>query len=205
MDKKIAVSIWLSRGIEMFYLGFKLDGYWDYYQPFFDYMGLELFGKAYILAFKATEYETLSFQPAKQKIEEITKSYGHDLKVILRAVTDFLGVTVNDLLTRDFDGYSGNQIVDILKAGFFEIRYPVANPISNRFPIKGTDMHWLPLRSSGLNKFAYSVAREILYDLKKRFKIGITKSEIERHILAENSGVRFCRLFFNDTIEKYTI
>ncbi|MEW6009573.1 MAG: hypothetical protein AB1629_08075 [Candidatus Omnitrophota bacterium] len=206
MNKEIVVQTWLWRGIEYFYLGFKLDRNWDYFQPFFDYMGIELFGKAYILAESSPEYEGLGNKEAKIKIDKIAKRYRHGLSRILKNINDFMGQNnINKILSQDFDGYTGKQIVKILEAGYIETRYPVPTSISDEYPIEGTDMHWLPLYSSGLSKFAYSIGREILSVLKAKFNVSIKKSEIEKLILVEEAGARFCRLFFKDNIADYVI
>ncbi len=206
MDKQIVAHAWLWSGIENLYLGFKLDGHWQHYQPFFDYMGIELFGKAFILAELSSEYESLKDQEAKHRIDKIAKDYSHDLECILDKVNNFMGQdNINKILSCSFDSFTGNQLVRVLQAGYIETRYPVPISIANEFPIEGTDMHWLPLYSSGISKFSYSIGREILSVLKSKFNIGIKKSEIERIILPEEAGVRFCRLFFDNDISSYTI
>ena len=73
MDKQIVVQAWLWRSIEHFYLGFMIEEWrWRRYEPFFDYLGLELICKAYILAERSLEYESLDFQSAKQNQERAT-------------------------------------------------------------------------------------------------------------------------------------
>ncbi|MBI5123199.1 hypothetical protein HZA75_05060 [Candidatus Roizmanbacteria bacterium] len=205
MDREIVVQTWLWRGIEDFYLAFALDeGHWRHYQPLFNYMGLEMFCKAYILAERHSEYKVANDQDAKRKIDKIAKNYSHGLRKMLLEINNLIGDNkVNNLISADYDSFTGDQIINVLEAAYIEIRYPVPEPISKKFPIEGTNLHWYPLLSSGLSKFAYSVGREILCSLKNKFGINISKNEIEKCILVEESGIRFCRLFFNDTIEKY--
>lgn len=207
MDKQIVVQTWLWRGIEHFYLAFILEeNKWRHYQPLFDYMGLEMFCKAYILTERASEYENLNDQALKNKVNEIAKHCGHNLRKMLENINNYIGANkIGHLLSTNYDSdnFTGNQLVDVLEAAYIESRYPVPKSISDKFPIEGTNLHWYPLLFSGLSKFAYSIGREILYSLKTKFKIGIPKTEIDKSILIEESGVRFCRLFFKDDIEKY--
>ena len=121
MDKQIVVHAWLWRAIESLYLGFKLNGPWQHYQPFFDYMGIELFGKGFILAEVSSEYESLKDQEAKYKIDKIARELHHDLKCILDKVNNFMGKdNINKILSCDFDSFTGAQIVKILEAGYIE-------------------------------------------------------------------------------------
>lgn len=205
MDKQIVVRTWLWRGIEHFYLAFVLDeGRWRHYQPLFNYMGLEMFCKSYILAEKHSEYESLNEEASKQKIDKIAKGCGHNLREMLNNINQLIcGNKINNLLSLDFDGYTGVQIVGVLEAAYVETRYPVPRPISEKFPIEGTNLNWYPLLSSGLSKFAYAICREILLSLKSRFNITVKKIDIDKSILDEESGIRFCRLFFNNAIESY--
>ena len=170
-------------------------------------MGIELLGKAFILAELSSEYESLKDQEAKHKIDEIAKDIGHDLKSIFEKVNNFMGQDkINQILGCDFDSFTGNQFVRVLEAGYIEARYPVPVSIAHEFPLEGRPgIYWQPLSSSGLSKFSFSIGREILSVLKSKFNIGIKKSEIERIILPEEVGVRFCRLFFDNDISRYTI
>lgn len=209
MDKQIVVQAWLWRGVEHFYLAFILEEErWRHYQPLFDYMGLEMFCKAYILAERASEYESLNDQASKHKIDKIAKSCGHNLREMLEKINNSIGTNkIVHLLSANYDSddFTGNQIVDVLEAAYIETRYPVSKSISKKFPIKGTNLCWYPLLFSGLSKFAYAVSRGILYSLKSNFNVSVKKIDIDKSILIEESGVRFCRLFFNDDIERYTI
>jgi len=67
LTKNIIVETWLCRGLEQMHLAFDLEeGPWLCYEPFFDYMALELFCKAYVLAYKASEFEELKNDLNKQ-------------------------------------------------------------------------------------------------------------------------------------------
>lgn len=207
MDKHIVVQTWLWRGIEHFYLGFMVEEWrWRRYEPFFDYLGLELFCKAYLLAERSSEYKRLDFQKAKHKIDKIARSLRHGLGEMLKEIDRLIGGNkISKLINADYDGYAGKRIVIVLEAAYFESRYPMPESISKKFPIKGTNLCWYPLLSSGLSKFAYAVGRELLYVLKSKDSIGIPKAEIEKAILVSDIGERFCRSFFQGNIEKYVI
>lgn len=196
MDKQRAVKAWLRRGLEHFYLAFILgeEKRWRHYQPFFDYMGLEVFCKAYHLCERSSEYETLNDEEARQKINEIAKGYSHGLKSMLEEINRLLGDNkINHLLSNIYDSISGSQAVEILESAYLVARYPMPE-----LPIEEA----LPHLFSGPIKFAYAVGREILYALKTKFDISIS-NEINDFILKEETGQRFCHLFFNDNIQKY--
>jgi len=208
ITKEIVVETWLCRGLEQIHLAFDLgEGPWQHYEPFFDYMAVEIFCKAYILAKRSSEYEDLKDDMAiKTKVNKITKCCSHNLSEMLNELNESIGDNkVNHVLSADFDSFTGRQIIEVLEGGYIECRYPVPQSISQKFPIEGTDMHWDPLFSSGLEKFVRAIGREVLISLKTKSNVGIPRSYIDQTVLNKRSGERFCRLFFEDNIDKYTI
>lgn len=208
LDKNTAVKTWLSRGFHHFHLAFELnEGRWFTYVPYFDALGLEIFAKAYFIAQRSAEFEELNSQEAKKKIDSIARAYNHKFKILLGDLNAAVGGNkIQNLLGARFDSFEGDRICEVLMAANTEIRYPVPTSISNSFPIAGTNMTWDPLMSSGVSKFAYSVSREILASMKAQYGLGINKADVENFIIgAEESGVRFCRLFFNDEPDKFLI
>ena len=49
LTKEIVVLTWLQRGIEDLFFAFRVQGSFVRYSPFFNYMGLELICKSYLL------------------------------------------------------------------------------------------------------------------------------------------------------------
>ena len=208
LNKQIVVETWLCRGLEQMHVAFDLDeGPWLHYEPFFDYMALELFCKAYVLAQKASEFEGLKNDlEIKRKVDKIARACSHDLAQMLSELNNAIGDNrINHILSSNFDSFTGADIVKVLKAAYLECRYPVPESISQKFPIEGTDMHWNPLYSSGLQKFVRAVGREVLLSLKTKFGLGIVRSYIDRVVLSKPSGERFCKLFFEDTIDEFIL
>ena len=202
------IETWLSRGLEQIHLAFDLgEGPWLDYAPFFDYMALELFCKAYIIAQRSPEFEGLKENKARrEKADQIAKSCSHNLSEMLNKLNGIIGDNkIDHILSTDFDGFTGHNIVKVLKAGYCECRYPMPKSISQKFPIEGTDMHWSPLYSSGLEKFVRAIGREVLKSLKTKFNLGIPRSYIDRVVLSKQSGGRFCRLFFGEKIDEFTL
>lgn len=207
MNKEAVVGTWLWAGFEHFFAGFLLEGCgWDIHSSFFNFMGLECFCKAHILAYRSTCYEHIGFSEAKDKIDKIAKKMSHDLRKMLTDV-DRLNKEnkIESLLVQNFDSYTGNQLVDVLEAAYNESRYPVSKSISSKYPIGGTELFLNPLRSSGISKFSYTVAREILLSLKNRYTIGISRKDIDVQILSKKEGKRFCNLFFSNEMDGYIV
>jgi hypothetical protein len=209
LTNQTVIKTWLWQGLNHFYLAFELgEGKWLSYQPYFDALGLEVFAKTYFIAKRSEEFDGLSFEDAKVKIDVIARQHSHNLKNLLNALNSSIGENkIQHLLSSNFDGFSGSQICEVLMAANNEIRYPVPKPISENFPIEGTDMAWYPLMSSGLSKFAYAVSREIMFALKHTYGLGMSKSDMQPSILTQTEGAeaRFCRLFFNNEPGRYLI
>ena len=106
-------------------------------------------------------------------------------------------------MSDNYDDYTGDQFVKVMESAYFECRYPVPNPIHERFPVEGhLDMYWEPLCSSGLGKFCFAFTRKIITYLKKNFNIVIPKTEFDKIITGE-AGVRFCNLFLENTADDF--
>jgi len=204
LDKQTVIETWLSRALEHLHLAFDLaDGPWVRYEPFFVYMGLELLCKAYLLAEKFSEFEGLEDQKLKDKVDKIARSFSHGLSAMINELDTHIGDNrIRNVLSQEFDGYTGQQIVKVLESAYTECRYPVPKTVSQRFPINGTDMCWYPLLSSGLAKFGRVIGREALRSIKTRFGVGITSAYI-KSVRSKESGERFCRLFFEDKLDEF--
>lgn len=156
LDKKVVVKTWARRGVVDFYLGFEISEKVPWYPPFFYCQGLEKICKAYLLGTKASEYEPLSEQEAKKKIDGIAKNLskclkqGHCLKEMIEQLIS-LHVLDKSVLTKKYANYgaqdiTGEKIIEILEKAYTECRYPVPDSISKRYPL-GRNIKWDPLAS----------------------------------------------------------
>ncbi|MCQ9206433.1 MAG: hypothetical protein NG740_00910 [Omnitrophica bacterium] len=207
MNKEIVVGTWLWAGFEHFFVGFLLEEQnWNIHSTFFCCMGLECFCKAYILACRSTDYEHLNFNEAKGKIDNIARSLSHKLREMLMKMDELnKDIEIASTFKQDFDGYKGEQLVDVLEAAYNESRYPVSSSISSKYPMSGTELFLNPLRSSGIAKFSYSIGRQILLALKNKYTVGITEKVINVRTLSRGEGNRFCNLFFANEMDKYVM
>jgi hypothetical protein len=203
LSKETAVRAWFFRGLEDLFLAFRIESPFRY-EPFFNTMGFEMMCKAYLLAEKANEYENLEQDKAIHKIDKLTKEWGHDFKKMVNNIKDNIkDSNFSKVLSDDYDGYTGDQFIEVMEAAYLECRYPVTNPIHEKFPIDGhPDMYWEPLCSSGLGKFCFAFTRKVVAYLKKKFNISIPKDEFDK-IITGKVGIRFCNLFLKDCREDF--
>ncbi len=97
--------------------------------------------------------------------------------------------------------FTGSDLADALEAAFQESRYPVPNPIHEKFPILGEeDAFWEPLGSSEFVGFCYEISRLILSALKSDFEIAMSESDISQVIRGED-GKRFRNVFFGNRLK----
>lgn len=204
LERKTVVLTWLLRGIEDFFMAFKLEDSFSRYRPFFYAMGFEMVCKAYLLGSKAAEYENLERKQAAAKINCIAKGLGHNVTRLSDGLAASIGKDkIEAVLKKNFDGFCGQQFLDVIEAAYQESRYPVPNPIHENFPVEGQEgMYWEPLQSSGLGKFCHALTREVLDDLKRNFGITIPRSELDKRVRGE-AGSRFCNLFFRDKMSEF--
>jgi hypothetical protein len=200
LTKEIVILTWLQRGIEDFFFAFKAQGSFVRYSPFFNYMGLELICKSYLLGTRAGDYENQPFQNGLVKVDSIArKAFGHNLSDIISEIQRRkLSGGIGKLLSRKFDGFSGADFIKILESAYLECRYPIPDRSYRRFPIQGKKGVFNdPVYSSGLPKFCYAVAIEILGYIRDDFAIEVPQSFLER-LRPMTTNRRFLTLFFGD-------
>ncbi|MFA5271554.1 MAG: hypothetical protein WC412_04335 [Candidatus Omnitrophota bacterium] len=199
LTKEIVACDWFFRGLEDLFFAFQIDAPFRY-KPFFHTMGFEMICKSYLLAEKSSKYEQLERKQAIQEINNLAKSWCHNIKEMVDEIKN----SINDrdfsnVLSEIYDSYSGKQFIKIMEAAYLECRYPVPNPIYEKFPIEEyPDMYWQPLRSSGLEKFCFAFTRKVIIHLKRKFNILIPKDTFDKIIIGE-AGTRFCNLFLEGT------
>ena len=201
LTREQVVFEWLQMSISDFFFAFKIEGSFVRYAPFFNAMGFELMCKAYLLGCRASDYEGLLVQAGLEKVDRIAKK-----KELSHKLSEIIGDIKNRkprgqipyLLSQNFDGFSGSDFVNTLESAYLECRYPVPRQIYKSFPIHGMKrMYSDPIYSSGLHKFCYSVAREILTYINDDFSIKVSRSFLET-LRPKATCKRFRRLFFAD-------
>ena len=198
LSKEIVVLTWFFRGLEDLFLAFRIESPFRH-EPYFNTMGFEMISKSYLLAVNANIYENIEKNLAIRKIDQIAKGWRHNFEIIVNEIKKDIGnIKFSDILNKDYDGYTGNDFVKVMEAAYLECRYPVPNPIHEKFPIDGEpDMYWEPLCSSGLRKFCFEFTQNIMINLKEKYNIIIPRNEYDEIITGE-AGIRFCNLFLNN-------
>ncbi|OGW80451.1 MAG: hypothetical protein A3C47_05610 [Omnitrophica bacterium RIFCSPHIGHO2_02_FULL_51_18] len=208
LTRDIAVTEWMRYGFDDLMVEFFPLEKWHYYQPFFLAQAIEKIIKAYLIGKRAGEYETLGFQKAKLKIDEIARSHSHNIRNLINAITGSIP-EVLDLLGKNYDSFSGGDFVKVLSSGYEECRYPVPRSICESYPIKGADdAYWDPLASSGLEKFAFDLIAIVFRKIKNDYGLEISKNnwyEPYRNRISENDWNRFCNLFFEKVFSLETL
>lgn len=200
LTREEVVLTWLQMGISDFFFAFKISGSFVRYGPFFNCMGIELICKSYLLGCRASDYESLSFQKALGKVDQVAKrELSHRLSDIIDDIRQRKSTgKITQLLSKNFDGFSGSDFVKTLESAYLECRYPVPNRIYRKFPIEGmTRMYRDPIYSSGLPKFCYATAREILAYIRDDFSIKVPRTFLET-LRPKTTYRRFRNLFFAD-------
>lgn len=207
LDRHIVVLTWLLRGIEDLFVAFsKFDESFSRYRSFLNAMGFEMIAKAYIFAMCPTEYEGLQENQAISKIDELGRKYGHDPKRLIELIEVSIGEDKMDkILKTNYDGFTGNQFLDVIKAAYLESRYPVPNPIHEKFPHpKYEKLFWDPLFSSGLEKFCFAFSREVILSLKIDFGITLKTSKLQQKVFGDAAS-RFHNLFFEGRMKDFVL
>ena len=211
MNRLDVASEWIYSAISDFYFAFCMQNQkFRMYATFFDIMGVEKICKGFLLFHNTSVYEQLSEQCVRQRIEEELKTrWSHSLKKMLKDIGAIIGQDkVNDILSARFDGFTGKQFRNVVERGYLESRYPTANPIYRRFPVKkyskgGPKLFWDPLGSSGLHNFGYRLSQEILLHLKGVENFSDLKISVENLLGVGDTGRRFTNLFFKGDVKKY--
>lgn len=204
LTREDVVLTWLKRSISDFFFAFKVGGSFVRYEPFFNYMGLELICKSYLLGCRAADYEGLPLKKALSKVDQIAKKeLAHKLSTVIQDIQQRKpSGNITQLLSEDFDGFSGTDFVKTLESVYLECRYPVPEPVSKQFPIPGQKgMFRDPVYSSGLAKFCYATAREILTYISDDFSIKVPQTFL-RGLKPRKKYRRFQRLFFKGQMKK---
>jgi len=197
MDRQLVAKTWVNYALTDLYFAFDSDD--DAFSDnvvFSEIMGLEKFAKAVLLFHRHQEYEGMTPLDAKKKINELAKRMGHDFKNMMKELSNFMSDDIARIEITAFDGYSGSELIGAVCAGYMETRYPVPTPISNSFPIEGTNLKHDPLWSSGITKFIYAVCNACFASLSSSIDFTDLTSQFSRKFSHKESFRRFNNLFW---------
>ena len=208
MDKDDVCKAWIWSGLEDLFFGFIVQT--EQHRPykiFNEILGLEKILKAYLLFHNSDRYENLSEEQTKEAIENLVrKEYRHSIKKMLKMASKYLpSKTVDNLKAKDFDGFTGQEMIRAIEAGYMESRYPTLKPIYEQFKIKDLDIYRDPLGSSDVTRFIYEVDRTILNDLRNKVDLSSVKERFTNtyQIIYEEFMQRFINLAFNGSIDDF--
>ena len=210
MNRVEVASEWVYSAVSDFYFAFCIQD-WKFrkYATFFNILGAEKVCKSILLFHNDAIYARLSKHNARQRVEEEVKTrWQHSFKKMLKDIDGIIGDhKVKGILSTSFDGFTGKQFVTILERGYMESRYPTANPVYRLFWIKdttgGAKLFFDPLESSGLHKFAYRLAQEILLYLRGKAIFRRLRQSIQQLVGKGDTGRRFTNLFFKGNVKSY--
>jgi len=197
LDRQRVAKTWVFRGLcDLFFAFDNDDVSFEDNARFSEIMGLEKFLKAVLLYHRHQEYEGLSEPDARTKLNAVAMKLGHDLKGMMKTVA---GLGVDDIRRierTDFDGYLGADLIRAVEAGYMETRYPVPRPISDTFPIPGTDLTHDPLSSSGITKYIYAVCNACFHTLLAQVDFADLRKQFRERFEHRESFGRFNNLFW---------
>lgn len=202
MDRNRVAKTWIFRGLCDLYFAFACNDTfgWTFedYERFAEISGFEKFQKALILFHRHHEYDGLGDVQAREKLNKMAKTIGHDFAAMLQTVAS-LGVDIAAILGRDFDGYKGSELVKAVQAGYMETRYPVPKPISDAFPIpEAKGFAHDPLSSSGITKFIYALCNACIFALSAQVDFSDVIKQFGAQYPTRESFQRFNNIFWEE-------
>lgn len=205
MDRGQVAKAWVWSALEDLYFSFSIGS--ELHRPykiFNEILALEKVLKALLLYHAGTAYENLCEEQSKKEIGDLAKRYGHKIKEMLKEASEYIGKSALDnLMSSDFDGFSGAEMIRALEAGYMESRYPTLKPICEQFKLKGLDIYEDPLGSSGVTKFVYVVNRLILSQLKSTLDMKSVKRRFMHAYGDMEETTRFINSAFAGSIDNY--
>lgn len=131
--------------------------------------------KAYLLCKRAKEYEGMP--NADRIIDNICKDYKHNYEMMLKEV--FVS-KYQTIIEEEYDGYKGQDLVQLLPKIFQESRYIV--PETEESKVLKNGVPFLPIMSSGFPKFCYKIGNKIRALLQSDYSINIDDDKIVKHL-----------------------
>jgi len=197
MNPQLVAKTWLFYGLTDLYFAFDNDDTaFSDNALFSEIMGLEKIMKAVIIFHHHKEYECMTEGDAKNEINELAKGLGHDFNKMLKDLSQIGLSDIERIKITAFDGHLGSDLIRAAYAGYMETRYPVPRLISQTFPIKGTDLKYDPLSSSGITKFIYAICNACFAFLALHMSLSELQIQFHRSFGHRASFSRFNNLFW---------
>jgi hypothetical protein len=170
MDTEFHTETWFFYGICDLYFSFHSEEWvFDYHSAFFSIMALEKHLKAFLIFHKKPKLITLSEDEIKEEVLTIARGYSHDFRKMTREISAIVSSDAfSKLLQDNYDGYNGEELIDVLKDAYMETRYPTSRSVSQSFPIGEPGMYHNPLGSSGIHHFIQSVCQFLIANLSEQ-------------------------------------
>jgi len=197
MNRERVAKTWLFRGLSDLFFAFDSDDVaFEDNARFSEIMGLEKFLKAVLLHQRHAEYETLSRDEARLKLNKMAMDLGHKFELMLKRLADGGLRDIEKIRRTEFDGYEGDKLIHAVEKGYMETRYPVPTPVSDKFPIGNTGLTHDPLSSSGITKFIYAVCNACFYELSQTVNLTDMLNQFRDMYQHRESFARFNNLFW---------
>jgi hypothetical protein len=125
---------------------------------------------------------------AKREINNLVKRKGlaHSLNKMFDKLIS-LGRLERSIYNDKYEGYTGEQIIEMLMGAYEECRYPTPESITKKYS------PFDPLASSAPERFTHIIGREIIKKIENEFSL-----KISRELFHGGDWVRFRRIFFKE-------
>lgn len=197
MDRHQVARTWLYRALVDLYFGFDVEEpAFEDHARFSEIMGLEKCLKAVVLFHEHAEYEHLIQSEAKRRVNSIAQNLRHDFSEMFRRVAELGVMELAQIRGSDFDGYKGEDLIPAVSAGYQETRYPVPRPVSDKFPVAGSE-GWTrdPLSSSGITRFIHASCGACVRHIGANTELANVKRQFRAAYGHRASFERFVKVF----------
>lgn len=205
MDSKHTAETWLFYGVCDLYFSFHTEDFtFDCHSAFSGIMALEKHLKGALLLRRGDEYSSLQENKAKSKVQSIAKGYGHDFEKMISSCNDYFGGNaLGDLVSQDYDGYKGSELVKVLGDSYMETRYPATIQVSSSFPVgKKEGIYYNPLSSPGLHHFIFAICEFVVVTLSPAIDVQKLLSNVTQQYNHLESFSRFRDVYLSGYWQK---
>lgn len=197
ISRERVAKIWVFRGLSDLFFAFDNDDVaFENNAVFSQIMGLEKFLKAVLLHQEHAQYESLENKEALIKLNKMAMSWSHKFDDMLIMLSEKGLQDIEKIKCMTFDGYEGTQLICAVKYGYMETRYPVPEPVSDKFPIEETDFTHDPLSSSGITKFIYALCNVCFKELSTKIDFNDMLYQFKETFQHRESFSRFNNCFW---------
>ncbi|MBV5337360.1 MAG: hypothetical protein J0653_05225 [Deltaproteobacteria bacterium] len=190
MNRQQVAKTWINYGLTDLYFAFDSDD--DAFSDnvlFSEIMGLEKFLKAVLLFHLHQEYEGLTYQDAKEKINNLAKSkkMSHNFEAMFSELSKFIPDNVARIMESDsFPITLENNIIDVEE--FI--------PVQDSGTIEYSAFTHDPLWSSGITKFIYAVCNVCFASLSSEIDFTDLINQFSQRFSHKESLLQFNNLFW---------